>query len=171
MNKIREATILDAIPLAELARTTFKQSHGHSASESEINNYMSLNFLEAVFNEELSDPNNRYYLIYDDQKLVGYSKLILNTSTNSVAEQNIAKLERIYVLEEAHGLGLGKRLFDVNVKFARENNQSGIWLFTWIENHRAIRFYQKLGFQIVGKYDFRISDTHSNPNHQLYLKI
>jgi len=44
-----------------------------------------------------------------------------------------------------------------------------MWLFVWTENHKAINFYKKAGFKIVGQHDFQISATHSNPNHQMLL--
>lgn len=37
------------------------------------------------------------------------------------------------------------------------------------KNHRAVNFYLKTGFQITGSYDFKLSDTHSNPNHRMLL--
>jgi ribosomal protein S18 acetylase RimI-like enzyme len=45
-----------------------------------------------------------------------------------------------------------------------------MWLFVWKENQRAIHFYKKAGFHIIGSYDFRLTETHSNPNHQMLLK-
>ena len=44
-----------------------------------------------------------------------------------------------------------------------------MWLYVWTENHRAVNFYNNLGFKIVGEYDFKIFETHSNPNHQMLL--
>ena len=80
--------------------------------------------------------------------------------------ENITKLERIYLLKEFY---LGAELFEYNVRLAKENNQKGMWLFVWVENERAVNFYKKNGFVIIGSHDFKISETHSNPNHQMFL--
>jgi len=45
-----------------------------------------------------------------------------------------------------------------------------MWLFVWIENIRAINFYLKTGFKIIGSHNFNITTTHSNPNHQMYIE-
>ena len=45
-----------------------------------------------------------------------------------------------------------------------------MWLFVWKENHRAINFYNKAGFKIFGSHDFKLSETHANPNHVMFLK-
>jgi ribosomal protein S18 acetylase RimI-like enzyme len=47
--------------------------------------------------------------------------------------------------------------------------EAGVWLYVWKENHRAVAFYQKMGFEIVGEGLFKISETHYNPNHVMYL--
>ena len=56
-------------------------------------------------------------------------------------------------------------------KLAQEKKQSGIWLEVWIENFRAIKFYKKVGFEIVGKANFTVSETHSNPNYIMFLEF
>mgnify|MGYP000515969351 CR=1 FL=1 len=56
-------------------------------------------------------------------------------------------------------------------KLCKENKQAGIWLAVWVENQKGISFYKKMGFKKVGDFNFKISETHSNPNHILYLEF
>ncbi len=157
--------------LTEVARKSFLESHGHSASETDIQDYLERNLTILELEKELKNPDYIYRLILKDKRLIGYSKLILNVATSAILEEQIAKLERIYILQSELGSGLGKELFDFNVELARKNHQKGMWLFVWVENKRAFRFYQKMGFEIVGQHDFKISETHSNPNHQMFLRF
>ena len=46
---------------------------------------------------------------------------------------------------------LGYQLMDFNLQLARRENQEGIWLYTWIENHRAISFYQNLVLKLLAR--------------------
>ncbi len=170
MIKITKATLQDAKQLAPIAKEAFLTAHGHSASEEEIDNYVADNFSEANFVTELSNQDNHYYLIYHDTKLAGYSKITLNTTNKNISSENITYMSRLYLLKEFYGLQLGKELFNFNIEFSKQHNQQGIWLAVWVENKRAIDFYIKRGFEIVGKYDFRISAAHTNPNHILYLE-
>ncbi len=165
------ATIKDAQIVADLGSKTFVESHGYSASESDIEDYVNEKFSLEACKLELQEPNNIYHLIYCDGLPVGYSKIVLNSSFLNVQGTNITKLERIYILSDYHGFGIGEKLFEFNLDLSKKNKQSGMWLFVWTENDRAINFYTKLGFTIVGSHDFPISKIHSNPNHQMFLKF
>ncbi|HEV7781874.1 MAG TPA: GNAT family N-acetyltransferase, partial [Chitinophagaceae bacterium] len=119
----------------------------------------------------LSDTNNHFHIIGYDDRPAGYSKIIFDYPYEGSTENNITKLERIYVLKEFYDLKLGLELLQFNIGLAKSNNQAGIWLFVWKENQRAFNFYIRNGFTITGSYDFRLSPTHTNPNHQMLLRF
>lgn len=169
MNSIIKATKEHAPLLASLAKQTFLESHGHSAKPEDINSYMAEKYNEAAFVHELANAGNIYHIIYHEGIPAGFSKIVFNCPYPNSPVQAIAKLERIYILEQFYSLKLGLELFRFNVQLARNNHQTGIWLNVWKENTRAINFYNKAGFSIIGSTDFRISATHSNPNHQMLL--
>jgi ribosomal protein S18 acetylase RimI-like enzyme len=171
VHNITKAKLQDAKILAQIAKASFLPAHGHSAPTKDIDNYLATNFKEANFLEELSNPENHYYIIYDTNTIAGYSKITLNTSNENINPQNVTYMSRLYLLKEFYGKNLGKVLFDFNIEFSKKHNQEGMWLAVWTENQRAINFYTKMGFKIVGKHDYRISETHTNPNHIMYLNF
>jgi diamine N-acetyltransferase len=171
MIHIQKATINDAKILSEVGFHSFKSAHGHSAPKKDIEKYMSLNFTKNVFFKELSNEKNHFYLIKFNEVIVGYTLVIFDKKEAQILTENPAYLSRIYLLEAYYGLGLGRQLFDFIKSICIENQQSGIWLNVWVENQRAIQFYKKLGFEIVGKSDYQISATHSNPNHVMFLQF
>ena len=170
MASIIRATINDAELLADLGRQTFIESHGHSAPKEDIENYVNDNYTEAVFREELGALENIYHIIYYEGQAVGFSKIILNYPAKNIDTKNVTKLERIYILKEFYHLKLGLELMNFNIEFSKSNNQAGMWLYVWTENERALNFYKKNGFEIIGSHDFTISANHSNPNYQMLLK-
>lgn len=157
--------------LAEIAVKTFIASHGSSASETDIQAYIAEKYTVQQFENELNNSASFYYFICIDDQIAGFSKVVMNVSTNEKSESHFAKLERLYLLEEFYDLKLGHELFQFNCELAKQHSQKGIWLFVWTENHRAIRFYNKAGFEIIGSHNFKISENHSNPNHQLLLQF
>lgn len=170
MTSILKAQPEDISLLARLGSTTFIESHGNSAAKKDIDQFVNENFTEQAFKEELQDPNNIYYIIYHDNQPAGYSKIIYNFPYLHIQTENVTKLARIYLLKDFYGLQLGRDLLQFNIKLSKQNNQMGMWLFAWIENHRALNFYKKSGFEIIGNYDYKISENHTNPNYQMLVR-
>lgn len=169
MISIKKATINDAQLLSEISTKSFLTAHGHSAPKKDIDNYVAANFSAENFTSELKNTDNQYYIITHKNKIAGYSKVVFNQKNKNISKNNTTYMSRLYLLKEFYGLGLGKKLFDFNVQLCKNNKQTGIWLAVWVENKKAINFYKKIGFQKVGNFDFKISETHANPNHILFL--
>jgi diamine N-acetyltransferase len=167
--EIIRPNIHHASVLAELGAKSFIESHGHSASEIDIQNYVSMNFNESVFKNELADTTHIYHLVLVDSIPAAYSKIRLNTAMPTNTDSQLCKMDRLYVLKEHYDKGLGKQLFDFNLNFAKAHDQKGFWLYVWRENQRALKFYDKQGFKNVGDTFFKISETHSNPNYFMLL--
>ena len=171
MTSIVKASEKDFQLLSEIATLTFIESHGSSAKQEDINIYVTEKYNENIFKEELSDAKNIYHIIYYVNNPAGYSKIIFDTSYPNSKIKNIAKLERLYLLKEFYNLKLGSALFHCNIDLSKRNHQMGMWLYVWKENERAVNFYKKNGFVIIGSHDFKISETRSNPNHQMFLRF
>jgi ribosomal protein S18 acetylase RimI-like enzyme len=171
MVSIREVSPLDLGVLSRLSKSTFIASHGHSAVEKDINIYIRYAYSVKKLEKELNNPNSIFHFIRFQNEIAGYSKLSLNTTYPLINEAPIAKLDRIYIDKKFLDRKLGQPLFDFNLKLAQQNNQKGVWLYTWIENHRVIKFYKKNGFEIIDEKEFKISNRHSNPNYIMYKSI
>lgn len=169
MTTIFRATVNDANLLVQIGKASFIESHGMSAAKEDIDYFLELKFNEATFSEELQDLNNHFYIIQHNQMPIGYSKIIFDFPHPLIPFENVTKLERLYLLEEFHHLKLGLELFNYNLQESLKHHQAGMWLFVWTENKKALNFYNKIGFKIIGGGDFKISENHSNPNHQMLL--
>jgi len=170
MTTITKANENDYKLLAAIGTASFIESHWSSAPSENLNRYINEKYDDNVIKDELLDQKNIYHIIYRDMQPAGYSKIMLNERNSNIPIQNASKMDRLYLLEKFYNLKLGIDLFKFNMELSKRNNQGGMWLFVWKENHRAIGFYKKIGFTIVGSYDFKIDETHSNPNHQMFLK-
>jgi ribosomal protein S18 acetylase RimI-like enzyme len=157
--------------LLALSTTTFLDAHGHSASKADIDAYVKNNFNEDFILNELSNPDYQYFLMFDNDELIGYTKFILNAGHDLIPSKSVCKLERIYILKNYYGSGFSNQLLNFVIQYSKDYMQNGLWLNVWIENKRAIGFYHKLGFKIIGEYQFQISKNHSNPNHVMYLEF
>ncbi|MGB1309324.1 MAG: GNAT family N-acetyltransferase [Oceanihabitans sp.] len=170
MIQILQASTKHIELLVKIGKQTFIDTHGNSASKEDIYNFILKTYNKKAISKEFENPNIQYHIIYYNKIAAGFSKIELNISNKNINKTNITKLDRIYLLKEFFGYKLGLKLLEYNIQISKKRNQKGIWLAVWVENERAINFYTKAGFKIVGKYNFRISKTHTNPNHIMYLK-
>ena len=168
---IKKATQKDITALAKVCKKAFYAPHKNAIPKEIIEHYMLTNFNEETLLKEITNKDFLYHLIYVKDVLAGFSKIIINTKNKYIKEQNVTKMERLYLLEDFYSLGLGKVLFEHNLKLTKQKKQKGIWLYVWIKNYRAIDFYNKIGFNKIASYDFPISDTETRPNHIMYLQF
>ena len=168
---IRKASPEDASLLSKISIDSFIPAHGHSAPKDIINNYMRMNFSVSNLIHELNDPSSHFFLLYHENQIAGYSKVMFNQVGECINTKKATYMSRLYLLKQFYNLGLGKQLFDYNVAYCKENHQKSIWLKVWVENEKAIAFYRKMGFKQVGLSDFKLSEDHYNPNYVLSLEI
>ena len=170
MISIQQATLTNASLIAEIGARSFIESHGNSAPAADIEAYVAKTYAVQVVEEELSNAKNIFHIIYYNDKPAGYSKIIFNCAYPLIENKNVTKLERLYLLKEFHDKKLGLQLFSFITDLSKKEKQEGMWLYVWIENERAVAFYKRAGFEIIEHGDFKISETHSNPNYIMYLK-
>ena len=171
MIEIKKAMDKDVKTLSIVSRKAFYVPHKDVIPKDIMENYIRTNFNEENLLKEISNPEFQYYLLYKNDVLAGFSKIIINSKNIHIKEENVTKMERLYLLEEFYGTGLGQQLFDFNLKLAKQEKQKGIWLYVWIKNYRAIDFYKKVGFKKIADYYFPISETETRINDVLYLEF
>jgi len=171
MISIDKATLVDYKTIVEIGKVSVEEAHRGSCSAKDLNEFLEKNYNNEAIKSELSDERNIYNIINVDGEPAGFSKIIFNSEHSNIQQKNITKLDRIYLSSKFFDRKLGFELLKFNIDISKKNNQSGIWLFTWTGNNRAINFYLKNGFSIIGSHDFQVTETHYNPNHQMFLNI
>lgn len=64
-------------------------------------------------------------------------------------DQHVCKLSRMFVLKEHRGRGIGQRLFEHALAFAKLHGYDTVKLNTHVMMKRAHRFYERNGFERV----------------------
>ena len=68
------------------------------------------------------------------------------------------EVKRIYSLARFHGSGIGRALMERAIGAARARGARRLMLGVYVGNHRAIAFYKRHGFEIVGARRFTVGD-------------
>ena len=156
--KIRKINIDDLETLRNLSIQTFKETFEEVNTEEDMQKYLLENLSVEKLNSELDNTNSEFYFAENNGEILGYLKLNFKDAQTEKLEENHFEIERIYVLKAFLGQKIGQILFDKAIEIGREKNLEYVWLGVWEENHRAIRFYGKNGFEIFGKHDFVLGE-------------
>lgn len=98
------------------------------------------NWIKNSFNKK-----EKYFIVAEDnQKIFGYLLFSLNKPDGLT-------IELISLDKSAQGKGIGTKLLDSLVYFARKNHIHKIKVGTQIDNIQAINFYMKKGFSLSSK--------------------
>ena len=156
--KIRKINIDDLEALRNLSIQTFKKTFEEENTEEDMQKYLDKNLSIEKLKSELENPNSEFYFAENNDEILGYLKLNFKDAQTEKLAENHFEIERIYVLKTFLGQKIGQILFDKAIEIGREKNLEYVWLGVWEENHRAIRFYGKNGFEIFGKHDFVLGE-------------
>jgi len=92
--------------------------------------------------EAYQDKNSIYYVAILNNIVVGGCGI--NSLKNS--SYNICELQKMYLLPQARGLKIGKKLIDLCIGFATKKGYKKCYLETFPDMHNAINLYKKNGF-------------------------
>ncbi len=153
MSALRRARVQDAGKLALVGAAsfleTFANDHPGDATVAFIRTYHS----EDAWATLLGKPDT---IVWIAEEVVGcpVGYAVLSAASSPGTTPDDAELKRIYVLSKWHGTGIGRALFDVAQAEARARRAARLVLSVYKSNWRAIRFYEKQGFVVIGEATF-----------------
>jgi diamine N-acetyltransferase len=144
--------------ILSIGRQTFYETFADTNTESDMAKYLDENFSQEKLTEEITTVNSEFYFATIGEQVVGYLKVNSGTAQTELKDQNTFELERIYVLKEFHGKQVGQILYEKALNLAKDAKADYIWLGVWEKNHRALRFYEKNGFEEFDRHIFKLGD-------------
>lgn len=152
----RDATRADAATLDRIFDTVFCDTFAHLYREEDLNAFLS-SFGIADWEEQLDNPAFACRIAEADGAPVGYAKL--GPLKLAVEEDGPALLlDQLYILKDYHGVGIAHALMDWTLEEAQRRGATRLYLTVYVDNHRARRFYDRYGFEAVGRYDFMVGN-------------
>jgi ribosomal protein S18 acetylase RimI-like enzyme len=147
----------DAKIIAQLCVSTFYETFGAQNRKEDMDKYASKEMTPGKLAKELENENNFFFLAWYNGRLAGYSKMRVNREPEIVGDSPI-ELERIYVVQQFHGRGIGAALMEHCLELSISRKHDVLWLGVWELNFRALTFYKKWGFELCGSHPFLLGD-------------
>ena len=155
---IRQCLSNELESLHLIAYETFDETFRSLNSPETMDKYLRESFSMEKLAQELGNAHCKFYFIYLDNELAGYTKINYTPAQSDINDPQSVEVERIYVRKKYEGKGLGKLLMEHVFQQAKQNRKKSVWLGVWEENATAIAFYEKLGFEQAGQHLFQIGN-------------
>lgn len=154
----KKCDLNDLISLKQISCKTFRDTFAHLNNESNMNAYLENAYNLDKLSNELHNNSSSFYFLYYDDVLAGYMKINEYQTQTDIHDSNSIELERIYLLNDFQGKGLGQSLINKAVEISTQKKKTYIWLGVWEKNYKAIRFYKNAGFYKIGEHPFIMGD-------------
>ena len=160
--EIRIATTHDAGLLADLGARTFLDTFAADNTEADMTAYLASAFSPVIQSRELQDPDSTFLVAQAGELPVGYARLRFGEARPCVNGREPVEIARFYADRPWIGRGVGAALMRASLALATQRGCDVVWLDVWEKNFRALAFYQKWGFQVVGSQPFLLGDDLQN---------
>ena len=158
---IRLAEEKDVAALVRLSIDSFRNAFEPNNPKSDIDLYVEENFSFEELRAQVLDPSNLFMLLFKESiteqssRPVGYAKLRMALPESCVTGDRPIEISRLYLDASAIGKGLGSDLMQACLAEAKARGYQTVWLGVWEYNQRAIAFYKRWDFKIVGSHPFQ----------------
>lgn len=156
---LRMAGLQDARALSLLGARTFSESFGHLYTPENLALFLT-NHTEERWRSELADPAFAVCIGEAEGQAVAYAKIGPPTLPFEPRGKPV-ELRQFYILGPWQGSGAATALMEWVVQEARSRGGEDLYLSVFIDNHRARRFYDRCGFEAVGRFAFMVG-THAD---------
>ena len=95
--------------------------------------------------ELFQKPGSIYYVALMDDEIVGGGGIYPSDGLPN----GTCELVKMYLLPEVRGIGLGKRIIEECLAFAKENGYSQVYIESMPELENALKVYEKFGFKYI----------------------
>jgi len=164
MNNITfgKARIEDALRISIVLKTVYIEVYAIDGVTIESANFIEKRFsIEHIKKIILNNPE-QLLIAYCNDNPVGVAELIFDALC-PIRKIAVPELDKLYVLKRFNSQGVGQGLMIEAEKLLKHKKFNEIFLDVYIENERAISFYEKYGFRKIGQVDFPMEhNTYKN---------
>lgn len=154
MITITQATEQDLPLIRDIAYQTWPTTFGEILSPDQISYMLDMMYSPDALTTQINEKKHVFLIAKntDTNEYLGYVSYELDYTG-----QPLTKIHKIYLLPASQGKGVGRLLIDQvgTIALTHKNNRLGLNVNRY---NKAIQFYERMGFSIVGNEDIDIGD-------------
>lgn len=144
MLTVRSAEINDIPSIIELALPTWRATYSGFVEKHQLDYILETTYSPTALRQQFDEGDTRTLLCEQSKNLLGFSAY----RRKKEEAANIFRIERLYVLPQAHGKGVGTRLIQAVSETVKPLGAEVLELNVHQKNP-AVGFYKKAGFAIA----------------------
>ena len=149
---IRKATIHDIPLIRKMADVAFRETYRDILSAEQMEYMMVWMYSEESLMRQMTLEGHQFFVAEMDGSSVGYASV-------SQDEADVFHLQKLYVMPEHQGQGVGKRLLEEVVRYLKQLHPAPLRLELNVNRrNRAVGFYRRMGLIILRQGDFPIGN-------------
>ncbi|WP_291779081.1 GNAT family N-acetyltransferase [Cecembia sp.] len=141
MITIFPTNLSDLQKVREIALKTWPQTFANILTPGQIDYMLNWMYQIKALEEQVLEKGHVFLIANEGEKSLGFCAYELHAKSLYKT-----KIHKIYILPEAQGKGIGKKLIQEVVKIAKRNGDTHLFLNVNKYNRAAIDFYLRLGF-------------------------
>ncbi|WDI31811.1 GNAT family N-acetyltransferase [Hyphococcus flavus] len=158
---IRETEPTDAETLSRIGKSTFIETFGHLYKPDDLNAFLKKSHDASVYEKLTGDPRSQAWLVEQDGDAIGYASVGPCDLPVPDLPNNAGELQRLYMLEKAHGMGVGTKLLRLALDWLDAHFEH-VFVSVYAENKGAQKLYKRHGFEKIHDYFFMVGE-HPDP--------
>lgn len=151
MITIKPAGLNDIETIHTLAHHTWRIVYKEIIIADQMDYMLEMMYSHQSLQYQLEKQKHTFIIAYDDDKPVGFAAYFPKYDI----APSIYRLDKLYVLPDQHGKGIGKKLID-HIIIEIQPLGCSLLELTVNRKNNAVSFYEKLGFIIVNEIDHPI---------------
>jgi len=154
--RVRCAISDDAEELSAFAAAVFPLGGRPGADPVDLAHYIATELTAERFRTLIESPNAVFFVAETADHICGYALALRSSPHPQIEGVAPAEVRKFYVAPAHHGRGVADQLMLQSLASLAQDRLAVVWLSVYSENPRAIAFYKRWGFRIVGKQEFLV---------------
>jgi tRNA (guanine37-N1)-methyltransferase len=150
---VRRARAGDAEALSALAAVVFPLGGRPGADPLDVAHYIATELKPECFCALMENPNAILFVAEIADHICGCVLALRSSPHPQIEGEALAELQKFYVAPAHHGRGVAHELMRQVLASLSRHRLATVWLSVHSENPKAIAFYKKWGFYVVGTHE------------------